>query len=154
MNSMASEQILSINGISLSYCDAGNGSPTVLLIHGHPFDHTMWQPQIEFLKASCRAVVPDLRGYGSSALPAGCRETRLESFAADNLALMDALGIRQFVLGGLSMGGQIVLEMYRQAPERITALLLADTFAGLDSAERKQCRFAAADRVERDGMER
>jgi len=43
---------------------------------------------------------------------------------------MDFLGIRESVLGGLSMGGQIVLEMYRKAPDRIQALLLADTFAG------------------------
>jgi pimeloyl-ACP methyl ester carboxylesterase len=66
---------------------------------------------------------------------------------------MDALGVRKFVLGGLSMGGQIVLEMFRQAPDRIEALLLADTFAGLDTAERKQLRFTTADRMEREGME-
>jgi pimeloyl-ACP methyl ester carboxylesterase len=153
MADMAAEQVLSINGIRLSYCDVGKGSQTVLLIHGHPFNSTMWQPQVEFLKASYRIVVPDLRGYGKSSLPDGCRETRLETFAADNLALMDTLGIGKFILGGLSMGGQIVLELFRQAPERIEALLLADTFAGLDSAERKQLRFTIADRLEREGMD-
>lgn len=100
-----------------------------------------------------RIITPDLRGYGKSPLPDGYWETRLETFAADNLALMDALDIRTFVLGGLSMGGQIVLEMYRQAPDRIKALVLADTFAGLDSPERKQLRFAIADRLQREGME-
>jgi pimeloyl-ACP methyl ester carboxylesterase len=149
---MEAERVFSVNGVDLSYSDVGDGHRTVLLIHGHPFNRTMWQPQLEFLKASYRVVVPDLRGYGTSSLP-DCRETRLETFAADNLALMDSLGIRKFVLGGLSMGGQIVLEMFRQAPDRIEALLLADTFAGLDSPERKQLRFTMADRLEREGME-
>lgn len=142
-----------IDGIKLDFADKGDGAPAVLLIHGHPFDKTMWQPQLEFLRSSHRTIVPDLRGYGKSGIGAAATETRLEQFAADGLALMDFLGIHEFVLGGLSMGGQIVLEMYRQAPDRIQALLLADTFAGLDSAERKQWRFAAADRLEREGME-
>lgn len=137
--------------IELHFTDQGDG-PAVLLIHGHPFDNTMWRPQVEFLESSHRVIVPDLRGYGKSGIAADATETRLERFAADALALMDFLGIREFVLGGLSMGGQIVLDMYRQAPERIQALLLADTFATLDSAERKQWRFTTADRLEREGM--
>jgi len=112
----------------------------------------MWRPQTEYFSENFRVVVPDLRGYGNSALPKDSPETRLETFAADNLELMDSLGIREFVLAGLSMGGQIVLEMYRQAPGRIQALVLADTFAGLDTAERKQWRFTTADRLEREGM--
>jgi pimeloyl-ACP methyl ester carboxylesterase len=149
---MEAERVFNVAGVDLSYSDVGDGHRTVLLIHGHPFNRTMWQPQLKFLKASYRVVVPDLRGYGTSSLP-DCRETRLETFAADNLALMDSLGIRKFILGGLSMGGQIVLEMLRQAPDRIEALLLADTFAALDSPERKQLRFTMADRLEREGMQ-
>lgn len=136
-----------IDGIKLDFTDKGDGAPAVLLIHGHPFDKTMWRPQLEFLRSSHRTIVPDLRGYGQSGIVAAATETRLERFAADALALVDFLGIHEFVLGGLSMGGQIVLEMYRQAPDRIQALLLADTFAGLDSAERKRWRFATADRL-------
>jgi len=113
----------------------------------------MWAPQAAVLSGNHRVLVPDLRGYGRSSQPFGSRETRLETFASDNLALIDALGIRSFALAGLSMGGQIVLEMYRQAPERIEALLLADTFAGLDAPERKQLRLTIADRLEREGME-
>lgn len=141
-----------IDGIELFYSDAGDHGRNVLLIHGHPFNHTMWQPQVDYLRDNYRVLVPDLRGYGKSSLSDDACETRLETFAADNLALMDSLGVREFVLGGLSMGGQIVLEMYRQAPDRIQALLLADTFAGLDSAERRQRRFTTADRLEQEGM--
>jgi pimeloyl-ACP methyl ester carboxylesterase len=135
-----------------SYIDEGAHSRTVLLIHGHPFNRTMWAPQVEMLKTRRRVVVPDLRGYGRSGLPVE-RETSLETFASDSLALIDALHVRTFALGGLSMGGQIALEIYRQAPERIEGLLLADTFAGLDTAERRQLRFTAADRLEREGIQ-
>lgn len=145
--------VLSINGVALAYDDQGDGSRSVLLIHGHPFNRTMWGPQAAVLSANRRVLVPDLRGYGRSSQPIGNRETSLETLASDNLALMEALGIHSFAVGGLSMGGQIVLEMYRQAPERIEALLLADTFAGLDSADIRQLRFTTADRLEREGMD-
>jgi len=142
-----------VKTLPIAFDDTGTGARAVLLIHGHPFNRTMWAPQVEHLRPRFRVIVPDLRGYGESTLDDDSRETRLKTFAADNLALMDALGIRTFILGGLSMGGQIVMEMMRQAPERIEALLLADTFAGLDSPERKQLRFTTADRLEREGMD-
>ncbi|HJZ73883.1 MAG TPA: alpha/beta fold hydrolase [Vicinamibacterales bacterium] len=123
----------------------------VLLIHGHPFNRSMWTPQVDALRARYRVIAPDLRGYGQSSLTID-RETSLETFASDCLALMDALHIRAFALGGLSMGGQIALEIHRQAPERVEALLLADTFAGRDTEERRQLRLMTAERLEREGI--
>jgi len=113
----------------------------------------MWDPQAAFLRRTQRVIVSDLRGYGHSPLPDASRDTPLEAFAADNLALLDHLGVQTFALGGLSMGGQIALEIYRQAPDRVESLLLADTFAGLDSPERRQLRLVTADRLEREGMQ-
>jgi pimeloyl-ACP methyl ester carboxylesterase len=52
-----------ISGIDLSYLDKGQG-PAVLLIHGHPFNGSMWSPQIDALQGRHRVIVPDLRGYG------------------------------------------------------------------------------------------
>ena len=151
MSGPAKGFVRTINGVELAYTDVGEG-PSILLVHGHPFNRTMWQPQVEFLRAQYRVVAPELRGYGESRLPGGCRETRLETFASDCVALMDALHIRTFVLGGLSMGGQIALEIFRQASHRVVALLLADTFAGLDPPEVRQSRFTTADRLEQEGM--
>ena len=74
---LAAHPPLSINGVDLSYVDAGGGRRAVLLIHGHPFNRSMWTPQVSALKAEHRVVVPDLRGYGESSLPAGCQETTL-----------------------------------------------------------------------------
>jgi pimeloyl-ACP methyl ester carboxylesterase len=141
------------NGIDLAYQDAGTG-PALIFVHGHPLDHTMWGPQLDFLKDRYRVVVPDLRGYGATQLPSGKRETLLEDFAGDLLALADRLSIERFAIAGLSLGGQIVLETYRQAPERVRGLVLADTFAGLDTPQQKQARLDTADRLEREGVAR
>jgi len=139
------------NNIDLAYLDAGSG-PAVVLVHGHPFDHTMWQPQIDLLAPNYRVIVPDLRGYGQTPLPPGKQVTLLDDFAEDVLALADLLRIDRFALAGLSLGGQIALETWRQAPERIRGLVLADTFASLDTPQQKQTRLATANRFEREGM--
>jgi 3-oxoadipate enol-lactonase len=144
--------IRSVNRTVLSYLDTGVGMTPLLLVHGHPFNHTMWAPQVEAFRGQYRVIAPDLRGYGRSPLPDQHRETRLDVFAADCLALLDALGAREFLLCGFSMGGQIALEIIRQASSRVLALVLADTFAGLDIPERKQWRLITADRLEREGM--
>lgn len=139
-----------INGIEMNYHTAGSGE-AVVLIHGHPFDYTMWQPQIDAFAKTYRVIAPDLRGYGKSSLPAGS-PTRFEDYATDVLLLLDKLGVESFHLGGLSMGGQIVMELYRQAPQRIKSLILADTFASPDTPEVKQGRYDAATRLEKEGM--
>lgn len=143
-----------IDELRLAYTDRGPKSAqrAILLIHGHPFDRTMWNPQMESLASEYRVIAPDLRGYGQSSLPNGARVTTLDSHARDCLTLLDALGIRDVVVIGLSMGGQIALELCRQDPTRVAALVLADTFAGLDSDETRQLRLRTADRLEREGM--
>jgi 3-oxoadipate enol-lactonase len=145
------DRIQLTNEVDLAYLDTGSG-PAVVLVHGHPLDHTMWQPQIDLLAPRYRVIVPDLRGYGATPLPPGKRVTLLDDFAEDILALANALHIDRFAIAGLSLGGQIVLETYRQAPERIRALVLTDTFASLDTPEQKQTRLATADRFEREGF--
>ncbi|MGP3970409.1 alpha/beta fold hydrolase [Streptomyces sp. 6N223] len=140
----------SLNGITLAYDEHGEGEPLVL-VHGHPFDRTMWRPQATaFAREGWRVIVPDLRGYGASAVVPGV--TTLGTFARDIAALLDHLGVERFVLGGLSMGGQIAMECYRLFPRRIRALLLADTFAAAETEEGRRQRNAAADRLLREGM--
>ncbi len=97
-----------------------------------------------------RVVVPDLRGYGESTLTAGA--FAFEDFGTDLIGLMDALGITRFVVGGLSMGGQIAMEVCRQAPERVRGLLLAATFPQGESEQGKVRRNAMADRLLQEGM--
>jgi pimeloyl-ACP methyl ester carboxylesterase len=122
----------------------------LVLIHGHPFDRTMWVPQIAAFSPARRVIAPDLRGYGASPVVPGT--TPLGTFAEDIAGLLDELGVGEFVLGGLSMGGQIVMECYRQFPDRIRGLVLADTFPAAETPEGRKTRNDTADRLLREGM--
>jgi pimeloyl-ACP methyl ester carboxylesterase len=64
-----------------------------------------------FARSSWRVISPDLRGYGESTVIPG--KTTLDVFAQDIAALLDQLDVREVVIGGLSMGGQIVMEFCR-----------------------------------------
>ena len=141
---------LNINGFMVGYDDQGKGE-TIIFIHGHPFNRSMWLPQAELLRRTYRVIALDLRGYGESMVTAG--KVRLEDHAADIRNLLDHLGVDQIILGGLSMGGQIVMEFYRQFPERVRALMLADTFAQLDTPQSRENRIKTADRLILEGME-
>lgn len=139
-----------VDNVEIAYVSLGSGAP-VVLIHGHPFDHTMWEPQIEALATSYQVIAPDLRGYGESKLPAK-GPSSFADYALDVLQLMDALKIESFHIAGLSLGGQIIMEVYRQAPDRVRSLIFADTFAGLDTPEAKAARDEAATKMETEGM--
>ncbi|GAA3027335.1 alpha/beta fold hydrolase [Actinokineospora globicatena] len=115
----------------------------LLLVHGHPFDHTMWHPQL----ARFDAVAPDLRGYGAAEPARGV--TPMSAFA-DDLA---AIAPGEVVLCGLSMGGQVAMEFHRRYPERVRALILADTTARAETPDSRQDRLDMADRLSREGME-
>ncbi|GAA0599279.1 alpha/beta fold hydrolase [Kutzneria viridogrisea] len=126
--------------------------PTLLLVHGHPFDRSMWRPQVErFGAQGWRVLAPDLRGYGENPTPAA--KTPLEVFAGDLVDLLDRLGVNRVVLAGLSMGGQIALEFHRLFRERLAGLVLADTSAPAETGQGRKNRTDLADRLLREGME-
>ncbi|BCB87180.1 alpha/beta fold hydrolase [Phytohabitans suffuscus] len=139
-----------IGDITIGYDDEGTGDALVL-VHGHPFDRSMWRPQFAQLsRAGWRVIAPDLRGYGESTVVPG--KTTLDVFARDIAGLLDRLGVERFVLGGLSMGGQIVLECHRLFAHRLRGLVLADTSAPADSPAAREARRATAKRLVSEGM--
>lgn len=139
-----------VNGITIGYDDEGTGE-VLVLVHGHPFDRTMWRPQVEHFSAKgWRVIAADLRGYGETTVVPGI--TPLDVFAADVAGLLDHLGVERFVLGGLSMGGQIVMQCVQAFPERLKGVILADTFAQAETEEGRRDRNAMADRLLREGM--
>lgn len=144
---------VTIHGISFACDDAGQGDAAPLLfVHGHPFDRSMWRPQLAaFGRPGRRVIAPDLRGYGESTAVPG--KTTLDVFARDLAALLDALGIdARVVICGLSMGGQIAMEFCRLFPDRVAGLVLAATFPRVDTDEGRRHRVATADRLLREGM--
>ena len=94
-----------VNGIELAFVDQGSGTP-VVLVHGFPLDHSMWNAQIDALSEDYRVIVPDLRGFGRSGASDGT--VTMQQFAGDLASLLDGLEIDQpVVLCGLSMGGYV-----------------------------------------------
>lgn len=144
------EQFLELDGACLVYEVQGQGYP-LILVHGHPFNRSMWDAQVAGLSAEYQVITFDLRGYGQSS--STLSYVPLNLFARDVEALRQALGLEQFALAGLSMGGQIALEYYRCYPAHVGALLLLDTFATLDSEQGQEKRRVTATRLEAERME-
>lgn len=135
---------------AIRYDDQGTGE-ALLLIHGHPFDRSMWAPQLSaFGQGGWRVVAPDLRGYGATPLPTGA--AGFEAFAQDLARLLDHLQIGRAVVCGLSMGGQIAMDFCRQFPERVRGLALLATFPQAETPAGKQVRNDTADRLLREGL--
>ncbi|MFI0241029.1 alpha/beta fold hydrolase [Streptomyces sp. NPDC016845] len=143
---------LTVAGAALRYDDAGPADGiAVVLVHGHPFDRTLWRPQAAALVAAgYRVLTPDLRGYGASDITPG--SVLLSRFADDVAALLDHAGVERAVVGGVSMGGQIAMEFHLRHPGRVRALVLSDTSAPAETAEGKAFRNALADRLLGEGM--
>lgn len=142
--------IASVRGISVGYTDRGAGCP-VLFLHGHPFDRTMWEPQIRALAGrGYRTIVPDLRGYGSSTVVPGV--TPLDVFARDLAALLDHLELDVVNVVGLSMGGQVALEMCRLFPDRVDSLTLVATNPLPETEQGCLSRKRLASRLREEGM--
>lgn len=119
------------DGARLSFTDTGAGLPLVLL-HPTPLNGGFWRPLTREL-SSVRAIVPDLRGHGDSqlgsSLPAGvftrvpgAPVLTMAQLASDLLALLDRLGLPQAVFGGCSIGGYVLLELWRRAPQRVRGM--------------------------------
>jgi len=142
-----------ISRTTMAYVEQGEGVP-VLLVHGFPLDHTMWDPQIKALAPQARVIAPDLRGFGGTALAPGDDQLGVSMGAhADDLAeLLDAIGVREpIVLAGLSMGGYIAWQFVRKHGHRLRALVLCDTRAKADTDEARAGRIKMAENVMQQG---
>lgn len=134
----------------LAYIDSCDGL-TLLMIHGFPFSSAMWEPQVEDLSSVVRVVAPDLRGHGRSEAVPG--PYTMEMLADDCVGLLDYLAIfGPVVVCGLSMGGYVALELFRQIPERIAGLILVSTRAAADTAVAKANRDKMISLVEEEGV--
>jgi 3-oxoadipate enol-lactonase len=121
-----------INGIELYYEIHGEG-PAVVLAHGAGGNHLSWWQQVPSLSQHFRCVTFDHRGFGSSRdLPDG---PGAHAFIEDLRQLLDHLNIKQTALVAQSMGGWTSLGFTSQYPDRVTALVLCDTTAGIDDPE-------------------
>jgi 3-oxoadipate enol-lactonase len=139
---------LRVAGAELACAASGTG-PALLLLHAFPLGLAMWEPQAAALADAHRVVRFDCRGFGGS--PPGDALLTMERIADDAAGVLDHLGIPSAAVCGISMGGYAAFALVRRHPERIRALVLADTRAGADSAETKATRAEQAEKVRREG---
>ncbi len=123
----------------------------MLLLHAFPLSGALFDAQVGSLSAQARFIVPDLRGFGQSALGEG--PTTMEQLAEDALLLLDHLGIGPAVVGGVSLGGYVSLALLRQDPGRVRALVLADTQMAADDDAGRAGRETLAQEVLAHGAE-
>jgi 3-oxoadipate enol-lactonase len=131
-----------IHGSTIGYTDQGNGTPLVF-IHAFPLAKAMWQPQVDALQDTNRVITIDLPGHGESEILLW--NDTLEGYAKSIIGLLDHLRIAQAVFVGLSMGGYILFSLYRNHPDRVQGMVLADTKAPADSEEGKAGRHSMAE---------
>ena len=132
----------------MAFTDA---SPTVLLLHGYPFDKSMWYEQMCFLSEfGIRAIGLDLRGFGVK--EATSDVSTMEDMARDAVAMLDSQNIEHVVLCGLSMGGYVAFEFVHLFPNRVSGLVLAGTRAPADSEQERAGREQQVQTMLRAGM--
>ena len=132
-------------GTRLAYAELGEGTPLVLM-HAFPFDRVMWRFQYDGLTTQLRLVTPDLPGFGES--PPAQDQPDVGVMAQGGLDLLDRLGLDRVVLGGLSLGGYVAMEILRRRPAVVGGLVLADTKASADAPDGAENRLRMAELLE------
>ena len=149
MAAMAANRVHS-DDAEIVYWVLGDGPPVVLL-HPFPAHHEFWMPVAQSLASRYRLVLPDLRGHGESGVGEG--PATMAKHAADVAHVMDDARVGRAPLIGVSIGGYLLFEFWRQHPDRVAALGLCNTKAPADNSEARAARLQAANDVLDRGTE-
>jgi pimeloyl-ACP methyl ester carboxylesterase len=143
------------NGVNLYYETHGEG-PVILLSHGYSATSQMWRGQISPLSAKHKLVIWDMRGHGQSDYPEDQAAYSESETVADMAALLDHVGAKQAIVGGLSLGGYMSLAFNATHPDRVKALLIIDTGPGFKKDEARDgwnaTSLKTAERYEKEGL--
>jgi pimeloyl-ACP methyl ester carboxylesterase len=146
---------LTRDGVNIYYEVHGSG-PALILTHGYSATAQMWKGQIEPLSKQHTLILWDMRGHGQSDYPAEQSAYSEAHTVADMAALLDQVGAKKAIVGGLSLGGYMSLAFYRKHPERVRALLIIDTGPGFKKDDARegwnQNALNRAETLEKDGL--
>jgi len=138
---------IAVNGVELFVRVGGDAAaPPLLMLHGFPQTHAIWHRIAQRLHSHFRLVLPDLRGYGDSAKPAGEADHANYSkrtMALDMAELMAQLGHERFALVGHDRGARVAHRLALDHAARVTKLCLIDIAPTLDMYERTTMAFAS-----------
>jgi 3-oxoadipate enol-lactonase len=137
------------SSVEIAYGRLGRGVPLVL-IHGYPLDHTIWEPLAALLESDFDLIMPDMRGFGASQMqdPSGS----IDAYGSDVAVLLRQLQVPAAIVAGHSMGGYVALAMARSYPNVVTGLGLVSSQVGADTPERREGRIASAAKVMDEGV--
>jgi haloacetate dehalogenase len=119
---------IAVNDVTINYLTKGKGPP-LLLLHGYPQTHVMWHEIAPALAERYTVLVPDLRGYGDSSKPPSDDQHLVYSkrnTAADQAALMAALGFKTFIVAAHDRGARVTHRLCLDYPDRVTKAALLD----------------------------
>ena len=140
---------VNVNDIQMAYARRGDGPPLVLL-HGFPLDHHLWDEVVPLLDSTFDVITPDLRGFGESTI--SDPQPSMDDYASDIAELLDQLEIAKAAIVGHSMGGYVALAFARLYPDRVSGLGLVSSQVLADTPERKEGRYKSAADVEANGI--
>ncbi|HCR70332.1 MAG TPA: hypothetical protein DIW23_02715 [Anaerolineae bacterium] len=140
---------IQVNDITLAFERRGKGTPLVLL-HGYPLDHHVWDFIAPLLENDFDLIMPDLRGFGESTISDA--NYTIDTFASDIASLLDHLGIKKTAIAGHSMGGYIALAFTKWHFDRVSGLGLVSTQTLADPPDRKEGRYKSAADVGENGI--
>ena len=137
-----------IKGLTVGYTDQGNGTPLVF-VHAFPLSKTMWQPQVDALKDTYRLITIDLPGHGESDIVLW--NDTLDGYAKVLSAYLIISGLLKPCLWACRWAGIPYFRSIDIMPNRVHAMVLADTRAQADSEEGKAGRRSMAQVAFSDG---
>lgn len=141
---------INVKDIQLAYDRRGKGTSLVLL-HGYPLDHHLWDQVVPLLEDTFDVIVPDLRGFGESTI--SDTSPTMEDYASDIAGLLDYLGIQKTAIVGHSMGGYVALAFLRHYPHRVAGLGLVSSQVLADPPDRKEGRYKSAKEISENGID-
>lgn len=115
------------DGVRLFYSAEGpKNAPPLLFCYGLVCSKLQWKYQMEHFVSTHRVIYMDYRGHGQSDRPGDATTVTIENFARDLVDLLDELKVPAATVLGHSLGVNIILDLYRQAPKRVKGLVLAN----------------------------
>jgi len=140
-----------LNDCDIYYESAGDeNKQPIILLHAFPLVHGVWQPQLEALSEEFWVITSDFRGHGKT--EATSEPYSMDLLASEVKALIQSLGARDIVLGGISMGGYVAMAYAHSYIEDLQALMFADTKMEADSPQARQGRLDNANLVLTEGV--
>jgi pimeloyl-ACP methyl ester carboxylesterase len=118
------------DAIPIAYEAKGTGAPTLVFVHGWSCDRRYWRGQVDHFAARRQVVAIDLAGHGDSG--AGRSAWTMAAFGDDVIAVVNRLELREVVLIGHSMGGDVIVEAALNLSDRVIGLVWVDTYTDLD----------------------